>query len=108
MAKSYGECEVAQIYWSLAPRKRKWREVASILGHTPEEADNPVLQNRLGRFARRWEELGFVSHQVRSEEDSDGAAHWTRSQADTLLPSRSTKLENQLRRRFCLREVIVI
>jgi DNA-binding transcriptional regulator LsrR (DeoR family) len=85
--------DVARAYWSLPPATRQWAEVARRLGRDPADK---ILQNRLGRLARQWEEQGLVRHIVLSEP----------SPLDYL--PRVPELENQLRQRFPLRDAVVV
>src|SRR5437879_8731471 len=85
--------DVARTYWALPPAKRQWSEVARILDLNPEDK---VMQNRLGRLARQWEDQGLVRHVVASEASSQ-----------EYLP-RIPDLEQQLRRQFLLREAVAV
>jgi DNA-binding transcriptional regulator LsrR (DeoR family) len=85
--------QVATMYWNLPAERRCWGEVAEKLGLS---RNDKVLQNRLGRMARQWEELGHVRHTVLNE---GGATHY--------FP-RVPLLEDELRRRFPLRQAVVV
>jgi DNA-binding transcriptional regulator LsrR (DeoR family) len=85
--------DVARVYWSLPVASRQWAEVARRLGGRPTDK---ILQNRLGRLARQWEEQGLVRHFVLSEP----------SPFDYL--PRVPELENQLRQHFPLRDAVVV
>ena len=86
--------DVAHTYWSLPLNERNWERVAREL--KVDHPESKVVQNRLGRLARSWEEKGLVLHTV-MEEDPD---------RDYLpgLPD----LEQKLRRAFALRDAVVV
>jgi len=86
--------DVARTYWTLPLQDRNWSRVASEL--KLDDPDSKVVQNRLGRLARSWEENGLVRHVViKQEPDGDN------------LP-RLPDLEQKLRRAFALRDAIVV
>jgi DNA-binding transcriptional regulator LsrR (DeoR family) len=89
---------VAFTYWKQLPvADRKWEKVAELLGLPVKGGDaKKILLNQLGRIVRRWEEQGYVRHQVLSPDLE--IAH---------LAERVPSLEQALRDRFALRYAAV-
>ena len=89
---------VAFTYWKRLPvADRKWEKVAELLGLPVKGGDaKKILLNQLGRIVRRWEEQGYVRHQVLSP-DLEIAN----------LSERIPILEQALRDKFSLRYAAV-
>lgn len=84
--------QVARVYWLLPPKERNFGEVAKRLGLKPDKA----VQNHLSRLARQWEDEGKVQHVVLQEPPDEVYF--------PLVPT----LEDQVRRRYGIREVVVV
>jgi DNA-binding transcriptional regulator LsrR (DeoR family) len=86
----------AQVYYDLEPKKRKHLNVARKckIPIPRKEGQQTVLANRIGRAIRRIEEKGFIRHQVLGE--------------DTKYPPLLPELEDELREKYKLRDVVVV
>jgi DNA-binding transcriptional regulator LsrR (DeoR family) len=96
MADLLNPFEVSQHYWSLPFEQRRYRRVAELLSPKLSGAELTKLESQVGKLVRQWDHDKKVLHLVLPEPSN---VHYL-----PMLPD----LEDQLRRRFGLRDVVVV